>query len=126
MKPDPHIEHALATHADLDGLAWVDIKTGSVVRLVARDAESRAALDMAAQAAPQLCVVPRMNAVDDDGCAEEAIAASDTKVYLFAPARARPCVAVVAVARRTSNVALLLASVRSLSDTLSDEELQKG
>lgn len=112
---------ALHAEAELDGVAWVDLRTGAVLSASARDERSRRALEVAAQAALQLCEAPGL---DLDGRTEapvrETFVVSDSMVQVFAPSTRRPGCGVVGVARGGANVALVLAAVLAVAGKLAE------
>jgi hypothetical protein len=120
------ITDALHAQDDVHALACVDLERGVVLAAAARDEESpRDAVEIAAQVAAQLSVAPRVahaahaaHDTHDDALAREGLAVSDRVIHAFARVSARPEWAVVAVARGGANVALVIASVRSLARTV--------
>ena len=110
----------LRADADLDALAYVDFRTGAVLSASTRDEPSRLALEIAAQAASQLCAAPPLAARDSH--AGETLVVSDSAVHVFALAKRLPGSVVVGVARPGANVALVLSAVRSLASSLVEPE----
>ena len=68
----------LHSDADLDALAYVDFRTGAVLSASTRDERSRLALEIAAQAASQLCAAPPLAARDSH--VGETLVVSDSAV----------------------------------------------
>jgi hypothetical protein len=112
---------AHAIPEDLDGMACLDLETGVLLALSTRDERSFASLELAALAAAQLCAAPRLETLFDEGAtAREALVVSETSVHAFALSKRCPGRIVIAVAPGDTNVALLLASVRSVAESLAD------
>ena len=112
---------AMDARADLDGLACVDLRSGFVLAASTRDEESREALEFAAQTAAQLCAAPKLDVADEDvSRTRETLVVSGTAIHAFALSKRQPDYVVVGVAHGSANVALLLASVRSVADSLLD------
>jgi hypothetical protein len=116
------LSDALAAQDDVDGFACVDVRTGAVIEASFRDRRAREALDLAAQAAAQICAAPRLQpSEEDDASARAALVVSDSAVHAFARSRGSPGRIVVGIAHGHVNVALLLASVHAIADGLPEE-----
>ena len=118
--------NGLLAHEGLHALACVDVESGALLGIEVRDESAREALDLATQAATQLCIVPRLDPLveGEDERARAALVVSESAVHFYALSRGRSTVVVVGVAGRAANVGLLLAAVRSIADSLVDEEAQ--
>ena len=110
------ISDVLRAHAEVQALACVDLESGAVLVASTRDGTWSDAVEIAAQVAAEICVVPSADASLDEAVpAREAVVVSETGVHAFARPTQRPDLAVVAIARPGMNVALLLASVRGVA-----------
>ena len=110
-------------HADtgIEVLACVDLSSGVVLDSSARDERTRETIDLAVMAACQLSVGPRPDAAGaSDEDAREALIVSERGIHALARSERHPDRVVVAVAHPGSNVALVLATVRSIANALSD------
>jgi hypothetical protein len=115
------LSDALSAQDDVDGLACVDVRTGAVIAASTRDRRAREALDLAAQAASQLCVAPRLQSPEeDDARAREALVVSQNVIHAFARSRRHPERVVIGIAHGGANLALLLASLRAIADGLEE------
>jgi len=116
---------ALRAHEELDALAWVDLKSGTVMNASTRTGASSEALELAAVVASELCGAPRMDARPDqepDDGAREVLVVSGSTIHAFARPQGASNRVVVGVAGGAANVALLLASVRSVAAAILEEE----
>jgi hypothetical protein len=110
------ISEVLDVHADVDAIVCVDVRTGSVVDASRREGAAEDAADLAAVVAAEVCVVPVLDGDEDDTViAREAVVVSEAGVHAMAAMPAVPGRGVVATARGTTNVALLLASLRRVA-----------
>lgn len=117
----PAMTEALTAESELEALAWIDLRSGVVFHALARDDGAYDALDLATIAAQQLCASPRADATaEQDERPREALVVSETAVHAFVVSRRLPDCAVVGVGPADANVGLLLASVRSVAEGLSE------
>ena len=121
MTMNEAMEGALSVESDLEALAWVDLRSGVVFQALLKTDEAHEALDLATVAAQQLCAAPRVEeAGSDESRPREALVVSESAVHAFVVSRRLPDCAVVGVGRPNANVALLLASVRSVAEALAE------
>ena len=123
MALNAEMARLLGAEADLAALACVELRTGAVLSCSARDEPSRRTLEVAAQAASQLCLAPRLDtAGEGDAPVRETLIVSNSAVHVFALSRTRPGCALVGVARGGANVGLVMASVRALAGAAVESE----
>ncbi len=123
MALNAEMARLLGAEAELDALACVDLRTGAVLSWSTRDEASRRTLEVAAQAASQLCLAPPLDTRGEgDARVRETLIVSDSAVHVFALSISRPGCAFVGVARGGANVGLVMASVRSLAVGLVESE----
>jgi hypothetical protein len=111
----------ISVHVDsgIRMVACVDLSSGVVLDSSMDEDDPSGALDLAAQAVCQLSTSPRAEvgaAADPD--AREALIVSDRAIHALARSDRHPDRIVVAVAPPSANVALVLAAVRSMAETL--------
>lgn len=133
MDIDVVMDEALRAGPDAVAIACADVRAGFVLGTSARgDAEREAATNAAACAA-QLCAVPKLGNVLDDGPlfadseeqdATGALVVSRRWVHAYARVAKRPELVVVGVARGDANVALLLDWVKKVAGGIVGDELE--
>ena len=112
---------ALHAGGDVDAVGGVDVGRAAVLASWARTDRAREALELAAHAASQLLLAPRLDE-DDDSLPREAVVVSPSAVHAFARCVRRPVRAIAGIARGGGNAALLLASVRELARSFGEAE----
>jgi hypothetical protein len=110
-----------SAHADagIQMLACVDLASGVVLDSSTRGGEASDALDFAAEAVCQLSTSPRVDVGSAPPDAREAFIVSDRAIHALARSERNPDRVIVAVAPSGANVALVMATIRSLADALS-------
>lgn len=111
-----------SSHADgnLAAAGCVDLRRSSVVVAWAKNVDARRVLELAAHAASQLFLPTRLRDGDDpDGAMpREAVIVSDSAIFAFARCARQPERVMVGMTPGDGNLALLLASVRTMEDAL--------